>query len=75
VVEQKQVNEIDDETLIMADVAQAVGQIRSLIINILSHKQHHRTPVAESLADLLSSGVWTHDYPISVDDARKWVCR
>jgi ClpP class serine protease len=73
VVEQKQVNEIDDETLIMADVARkAVGQIRSLIINILSHKQTPPEPqVAESLADLLSSGVWTHDYPISVDDARE----
>lgn len=73
VVEQKQVNEINDETLIMADVARkAIGQIRSLIINILSHKQKPPEPqVAESLANLLSSGVWTHDYPISVDDARE----
>lgn len=70
-VEQKQVNEVDDETLIMADVARkAVGQIHSLIINILSHGQmpHEK---AETLADMLSSGIWTHDYPISVGEAKE----
>lgn len=70
-VEQKSVNEVDDETLIMADVARkAIGQIRRLIINILSHGQmpHEK---AEALADMLSSGVWTHDYPIGVVEARE----
>jgi ClpP class serine protease len=69
-VEQKQANEVDDETLIMADVARkAVGQIRNLIINILTHGQMPREK-AETLADMLSSGIWTHDYPISVGDAK-----
>jgi ClpP class serine protease len=72
-VEQKQANEIDDETLIMADIARkAVGQIRTLIIKILSNKQAPPAPEkVESLADMLSSGVWTHDYPITVDEARE----
>jgi len=70
-VEQKQANEVDDETLIMADIARkAVGQIRSLIINILSHGQMPREK-AETLADMLSSGIWTHDYPIGVGDAKE----
>ncbi len=70
-VEQKQANEVDDETLIMADVARkAVGQIRNLIINILSHGQMPREK-AETLADMLSSGIWTHDYPIGVGDAKE----
>jgi ClpP class serine protease len=70
-VEQKQANEVDDETLIMADVARkAVGQIRSLIINILSHGQMPQEK-AEALADMLSSGIWTHDYPINVGDAKE----
>ncbi|MFZ2095094.1 MAG: hypothetical protein WAV05_00520 [Anaerolineales bacterium] len=70
-VEQKQANEVDDETLIMADVARkAVGQIRSLIINILSHGQMPREK-AEALAEMLSSGIWTHDYPINVGDAKE----
>ncbi len=69
-VEQKSVNEVDDETLILADIARkAVGQIRSLIINILSHGQMPKDK-AETLADMLSSGVWTHDYPIGVQDAQ-----
>src|SRR5512136_160787 len=69
-VEQKQVNEVEDETLILADIARkAVGQIRSLIINIMSHGQMPREK-AEALADILSSGYWTHDYPISVGEAR-----
>jgi len=70
-VEQKQANEVDDETLIMADIARkAVGQIRSLIINILSHGQMPREK-SETLADMLSSGIWTHDYPISVGEAKE----
>jgi ClpP class serine protease len=70
VVEQKQAGNVDDETLMMADIARkAVGQIRSLIINILSHGQMP-CDQAESLADLLSGGAWTHDYPISVSDAK-----
>ena len=70
-VEQKQANEVDDETLIMADIARkAVGQIRSLIINILSHRQMPREK-SETLADMLSSGIWTHDYPISVGEAKE----
>jgi ClpP class serine protease len=71
VVEQKQANEVDDETLIMADIARkAVGQIRSLIINILSHGQMPHDK-AEALAEMLSSGIWTHDYPIGVSEAKE----
>lgn len=70
-VEQKPVGDVDDETLILADVARkAVGQIRSLIINILSHGQMPKEK-AETLADMLSSGIWTHDYPIGVTEARE----
>jgi len=71
VVEQKQANNVDDETLIMADIARkAVGQIRSLIINILSHGQMPHDK-AQTLAEMLSSGIWTHDYPIGVSDAKE----
>ncbi len=70
-IEQKSVNEVDDETLILADIARkAVGQIHSLIINILSHGQMPKDK-AETLADMLSSGIWTHDYPIGVTEAKE----
>ncbi len=70
-VEQKPVSEVDDETLILADVAhKAVGQIHTLIVNILSHGTMPKDK-AETLADQLSNGLWTHDYPIGVDVARE----
>ncbi len=70
-VEQKAVNEVDDETLILADVARkAVSQIRNLIVNILSHGEMPKEK-AETLADMLSSGIWTHDYPIGVSEAKE----
>ncbi len=70
-VEQKPVDKVEDETLILADVARkAVGQIKSLIVTILSHGQMPREK-AQSLAEMLASGVWTHDYPITVEDARE----
>ncbi|HET7009142.1 MAG TPA: hypothetical protein VFI11_00070 [Anaerolineales bacterium] len=69
VVEQKHINALDDETLIMADVARkAMAQVRETIRRIVAA----RLPAdkAESIADGFSSGRWTHDYPISVEEAR-----
>jgi ClpP class serine protease len=70
VVEQKNVNEIDDQTLILADVARkAVDQVRTTLARILGD----RMPAdrASELAQVLSGGRWTHDYPITVDEARQ----
>lgn len=72
VLEQKDVNEIDDRTLILADMARkAVGQLHKTVSEILSHQQHIDPAKAEELATTLSSGIWTHDYPIGVDEARE----
>jgi ClpP class serine protease len=71
VLEQKNVNEVDDHTLIMADVARkAVNQVRNAVREILSHQAHMESAKAEELADLLATGTWTHDYPISVEEAQ-----
>jgi ClpP class serine protease len=70
VVEQKSINEIDDQTLILADVARkAVDQVRTTLARILGD----RMPAdrASELAQVLSGGRWTHDYPITVDEARQ----
>jgi ClpP class serine protease len=69
-VEQKSVNAVDDETLIMADVARkAMQQVKTLVADILSH---HKMPAetAQALAEKLSTGTWTHDYPIGVPEAQ-----
>ena len=71
VLEQKDVNEIDDHTLILADMARkAVNQVRNTVREILGHHAQIDSAKAEELADLLATGTWTHDYPISVEEAR-----
>jgi ClpP class serine protease len=69
-VEQKDVNEVDDQTLILADVARkAVRQVHQTVVDIV--KLNDAAPaLAEPIAEKLTSGVWTHDYPINVDEAR-----
>jgi ClpP class serine protease len=70
VLENKEMKDIDDETLILADVARkAMRQVRDTVIRILSER--HSPEAAENLAEALSSGRWTHDYPIQVEEARQ----
>jgi len=72
VLEQKDVNEIDDRTLILADVARkAVSQVRNTVREILSHNTRIEAAKADELAELLATGTWTHDYPITVEEARE----
>ncbi|HEX9464087.1 MAG TPA: ATP-dependent Clp protease proteolytic subunit [Alphaproteobacteria bacterium] len=70
VVEQKPIAEIDDETLISADVGRkAMAQVKTAARSLLDR----RLPAeqAEALADKLASGVWTHDYPITASEAKQ----
>ncbi|HEY8542194.1 MAG TPA: hypothetical protein VIL29_07410, partial [Pseudothermotoga sp.] len=66
VLEKKNINEIDDETLILADVAKkAIDQVRDFISCLLKEKVGEEK--AKELAQTLSSGKWTHDYPITIE--------
>ncbi|RMF48681.1 MAG: hypothetical protein D6755_03420 [Anaerolineae bacterium] len=68
VVEQKDRNHVDDETLIMADVARkALKQVQDTVYRLAS--THLSEEVARSLADTLPTGRWTHDYPIMAEEA------
>jgi ClpP class serine protease len=70
VVEQKPIAEIDDKTLIMADVGRkAMTQLNSATRDLL--KRHLPTEQAETLAEKLSTGTWTHDYPITPEEAKQ----
>ncbi len=70
VIEKKDINEVDDQTLIMADVAEkAIRQVKNFIKDLLKDKYDEKK--AEELADKLASGYWTHDYPITVEEARE----
>jgi ClpP class serine protease len=69
VVEQKPIAEIDDQTLIMADVGRkAISQVKSAALELLGRQMS--TEQADTLAEKLSTGTWTHDYPISPEEAK-----
>ncbi len=63
--------EIDDETLILADMAEkAMGQVRSCVETILVRRGWEKER-AGKLGALLTEGRWTHDYPITVEQAQE----
>jgi len=69
VAAEKPLSEIDDQTLILADLGQkAIDQLRRQAGDLI------RSPMAKEaaikLAEELTKGRWTHDYPISADEAR-----
>ena len=69
VLEQKDINEFDDRTLVLADIAKkALRQVERTATRILATRYEREK--AEEIARELSSGQWTHDYPISVDEAQ-----
>ena len=70
VLEKKDINKIDDQTLIMADISlKALKQVKNCVKTILSPKLSEEK--AEQIADLLSRGQWTHDYPITYKQAQE----
>jgi ClpP class serine protease len=69
VLERKPVSEIDDETIIMADIAEkAIRQVKEMVTDLLADRMDSER--AEQIATTLATGVWTHDYPISLREAR-----
>jgi ClpP class serine protease len=70
VVEQKPIKEIDDQTLILADVGRkAIAQVKQSARELLERKMP--ADRAEPLAEKLSTGTWTHDYPIFATTAKE----
>lgn len=70
VVRQKEKDKIDDRTLMMAEIAgKAIKQVRQFVYYLLSDKMEDAQ--ARELAGLLSSGNWTHDYPIDSEQLKK----
>ncbi len=66
---QKPIAEVDDKTLILADQAEkAIAQMRHEVSELLADKYPREN--AEETAKLLTSGTWTHDYPITYERAQ-----
>lgn len=69
-VKEKPIKDIEDKTLILADVAEkAIKQTKDAVKELLS--DNYPESVAENIATLLSEGTWTHDYPITFEKAQE----
>jgi ClpP class serine protease len=69
VTEEKPVGRIDDQTLVLADVGRkAIAQVKQAASELLNR----RLPAeqATELAEKLTAGTWTHDYPIWASTAK-----
>lgn len=61
--------EIEDETFILVDIAsKAQNQMREFVADLLRDRMDPEP--ADRLARLLTEGRWTHDYPITLEQAR-----
>jgi len=70
VVEQKPIAEIDDETLIKADIGRkAIAQVKQAATELLKRKMPEDQ--ATALAEKLSLGTWTHDHPLMAATAKE----
>jgi ClpP class serine protease len=70
VVAQKPIAEVEDATLVMADVGRkAIAQVKESARELL--EQRMTSEQADALAEKLSTGTWTHDYPIWASTARE----
>lgn len=69
VVEAKPIAEVDDRTLVLADIGRkAIQQLEEAAAGLLSRRMDAKA--ARELAAKLATGTWTHDYPISAEEAR-----
>jgi Periplasmic serine proteases (ClpP class) len=70
VMRQKAPADIDDRTFILSDIAEkAQNQMRDFIIRLLQGTMD--AAKAEGIALQLTEGRWTHDYPITFDQAKE----
>jgi ClpP class serine protease len=70
VAEQKPIGRVDDQTLIQADVGRkAIAQVKQAATDLLIGRIPEEKAVA--LAEKLSTGTWTHDYPIFAPTAKE----
>jgi ClpP class serine protease len=68
-IKKKSIDELDDETLILGDVAEkAIKQVFNFVKRLLSDKYGEEK--ATEIARILTEGRYTHDYPITAEEAK-----
>lgn len=69
VLKEKNIDDIDDNTLILADISQkALRQVENTIYNLLVDEMPEEK--SRDIARAFSEGLWTHDYPIKVGELK-----
>ena len=69
-INKKGAEKVEDKTLILGDVAEkAIRQVKESVFELLKDKMSEEK--AREIAEILSTGTWTHDYPITVEEAQK----
>ncbi len=69
VLEKKPIEKVEDHSIVMADIAEkALRQMKLNVTDLLADNMGREK--AEKLAQLLSQGTWTHDHPISWNEAK-----
>jgi ClpP class serine protease len=74
VVNEKPISDVDDQTLVMADVARkATEQVQRFVRDLLEDsmpRQKIDPSRIDSIIETLTTGTVTHDYPIPVEEAK-----
>jgi ClpP class serine protease len=69
VLDRKKPEDIDDQTMILADVSRkAIAQVKRTVQDLLSERMSQEQ--AAALAEKLSTGTWTHGYPITAEEGK-----
>jgi len=69
-VRHKGPDKVDDETLILADIAtKALSQVEGFICGLLKKMSVDQ---AKEIASLLAGGNWTHDYPLTCEKLKEF---
>lgn len=75
VLEKKPISEIDDQTLVTADLARkAIAQVQQFVRSLLEDsfpEQKINPNNVDRIVDALTTGRVTHDYPIAVEEAKE----
>ncbi len=69
VIQEKPLEKVEDKSIVLADMAEkALKQMKADVTDLLEGRFDHAT--AQQLAETLSQGKWTHDHPISWQEAK-----
>ena len=73
VIEDKPISEVDDQTVIMADLSRkAINQVQNFVRTLLKDNipnEKVKPENVETIVNFLTTGHVTHDYPITVEEA------